>query len=974
MVSSVNQSYVLGLFNTNKDSNGIISINLSSLLSPSTSGSTSDSDSTVAPSFVAPNAPWNTGETPAQATSNVQNALAGLPIIPQSGSSVEPGEGVTPAESSDYNNLFNLYQGLSSLSDIATQAASTSLSPQQQSQLSNAFASGLSQVSSYVSSTDFNNLRLAFGGDTTTATAKLKSPGSPTTYQTAPLATTDTGDVPALDGDVQFNIAVTLNNKTKNIPIDLSGMGSQPRSLANVVTYVNQQLQTAGVQTRLAINRMPGSSQTITVGGSTVTLPPTPDEFGLQVNVGTSETVSFSAPQTAGAVYVGQTQGNPDPPPTVTPNGSGGFTTTTTPDTSTQLLKFQTDTTNVDAPPAVSGQANYVQGRVNAVNLPSSVTSVQAEQVGSDGSVYMLADVNNTVEGQSIQGTQDVALMKYDSAGNLVYTRTLGASSTATGLGLAVSSTGQVAVVGSVTGGLTGAVNGALNSGSTGPNAGDTDSFVTLYDSSGNEVWTERRGSTGNDSASQVSFSADGSTVYVAGQATGAMPGGGATVGGQDGYIEAFKTSATGTPSATFTQTFGTAGQDSVKGMVVSGNSLITASVENGDAVLRNYDISSGKPVLTNTRDLGSLQGGTISGLALNGSQVVVAGTTTNSVLSAGTVTSPPTAGVSNAFVAQVSASLTPSSSDAIAYLGDSGKTTATSLSVSGGQVWVGGTTTAALSGQTMQGTLDGYIAQVNVSTGQVVSANQFTGADGMADPTVIAASSTGASVLDRLGLPTTTLGTPASQELTSISSLRAGDQFTVAAGSGPPVTITIGASDTLATIGQEIQRASGNQATATVTKNASGQQTLVVTPAYTSASVTLGPGPNGENALPMLGLPEGMLNQTVTNNGVTMPADGGSKIYGLGLSGTLNLSSASQITQAQAGIDAAMGIVREAYQDMVTAETPKAPGATTAAAQANSGGTVPAYLTSEIANLQAGLARLTGGSTSTGTTLSTLA
>jgi hypothetical protein len=975
MVSAVNQSYLLGLFNTsNKDSNGIISINLSSLLPASSSSSSgSGSASTTTPTFVAPTAPWNTGVTPAQTSTNVQNALAGLPIIPQT-SSVGPGQGVTPAESTDYSDLFNLYQGLSSLSDLATQAAATNQSPQQQSQLASAFASGLSQVSSFVTNTSFSSLRLAFGGDTTTATAKLKSPGSPTTYQTAALATTDTGDVPALDGDVQFNIAVTLNNKTKNVPIDLSGMGSQTRSLANVVTYINQQLTTAGVQSRVAVNRMPGSAQTITVGGSTVTLPATPDEFGLQVNIGTSETVSFSAPQTAGAVYVGQTIGNPNPAPTLTTNSSGGLTTTTTPDTSAQLLKFQTDTTNVDAPPQTAGQANFVQGRVNAVNLPSSVTSVQAEQVGSDGSVYMLADVNNTVEGQSIQGTQDVALMKYDSAGNLVYTRTLGAASTATGLGLAVSSTGQVAVVGSVTGGLTGAVNGALNSGSTGPNADNSDSFVSLYDSSGNELWTERRGSSGADSASQVSFSADGSTVYVAGQATGAMPGGGSTIGGQDGYIEAFKTSAGGTPQATFTQTFGSTGQDSVKGMVVSGNSLITASVESGDAVLRNYDISSGTPVLTSSRDLGSLQGGTISGLALNGSQVVVAGTTSNPALSAGTVTSAATGGGSNAFVAQVSTGLTPSSGDAIAYLGNAGRTTATSLSVSGGQVWVGGTTTASLNGQTMLGTLDGYIAQVDVSTGQVVSSNQFTGKDGMADPTVIAASSTGASVLDRLGLPTTTLGAPASQELTSISSLRAGDQFTVATGSGLPVTITVGPTDTLATLAQTIQRATGNEATATVTKNASGQQTLTVAPAFSSASVIFGPGPNGQNALPLLGLPEGMLNDTITNNGVTKPADGGSKIYGLGLSGTLNLSSASQITQAQAGIDAAMGIVREAYQDMVTAETPTLPGQTAASAASSSQtGTVPAYLTSEIANLQAGLARLTGGSTSTGTTLDTL-
>ena len=239
-------------------------------------------------------------------------------------------------------------------------------------------------------------------------------------------------------------------------------------------------------------------------------------------------------------------------------------------------------------------------------------------QTAPDGSVYMLADVTTRRwKARTIQGTQDVALMKYDPAGHLIYTRTLGASDTATGLGLAVSSTGQVAVTGSVTGGLNGATEGALNSGATGSFSGDSDSFVTLYDASGNEVWTERRGSSQNDTASQVAFSADGKTVYVAGQAQGQMPGAGAGApqGGYDGYIEAFTTSATGTPKSTFTQTFGTTGDDVPKGMVVDGNTLITASVESGHAVLRNYDISSGSPVLAATRDLGDLQGGGIAGL-----------------------------------------------------------------------------------------------------------------------------------------------------------------------------------------------------------------------------------------------------------------------------------------------------------------------------------------------------------------------
>ena len=229
--------------------NGIINVDLSGLASLS-SGAGAGAGFPTGP--VAPRAPWAKAETPAQASANVQNALAGLPIINQSGSSVGVGKGITPAQSADYNKLFNLYQGLATLSDLAAQAASSSISPQQQTQLANVFAGGLSQVSKYISEAQFNSLRLAYGGDTTKATATLKTPGTPTTYQTPALATTNIGDVPALGGNFVFNISVTLNKQTKNIPIDLAGMGTQTRSLANVVTYMNDQLKAAGVDTRVA--------------------------------------------------------------------------------------------------------------------------------------------------------------------------------------------------------------------------------------------------------------------------------------------------------------------------------------------------------------------------------------------------------------------------------------------------------------------------------------------------------------------------------------------------------------------------------------------------------------------------------------------------------------------------------------------------------------------------------------------------
>lgn len=933
------QSYVLGLFNsTSSKTNGVISMDLSSLLSSSAAAAA------AAPAQrVAPTPPWNSAEPAAQANANVQTALAGQPIVNESAAQLD-----LPGASADYKKLFALYKALDTLSNIAAQAAGGN-SPEQQSQLSKAFNSGLAQISSYVGDAGFSKLRLADGADATSASATLQTAKPATTYVTPPLANSLTADVPAFAGNAQFNISIKRNAQSFNVPIDLAGLGSQPRSLANVIGYINNQLAAAGVETRVASNKTPGQPQTITTGGHTVTLPPTSDQYGLQIKIGTSEQVTFTAPQTAGAVYVAQTVGNPNP---------DGDPTTKDSDTRNQLLKFQTDTVNVDAPPQIASQPNYVAGRVFANNLEPNIGTVHATQVGPDGSVYMLADVTGTAYGQTIQGSQDVALVKYDTAGRLVYSRTLGASSSASGLGLAVSATGQVAISGSVTGALYGSTDGALNSGPTGAFADETDSFVTLYDSSGNETWTARRGSAQQDQASQVAFSADGSTVYVAGQAQGALPGAGAPIGGYDGYIEAFTTTAQGTPKAAFTQTFGTTGQDSVKGMVVDGNSLITASVENGHAVLRNFDISSGTPALSSTRDLGDLQGGNITGLALNGGQLVVAGTTTNGALAAGTVTRAASGG-SDAFAAQVSENLSASGTDAIAYYGGAGDDKATSLAVSGGQVWIGGQAGTDLPGQPAVGTKDGFIAQLDISTGAIVNSERFTGKDGMAAPTAIAVDTSGSSFLDRLGLPKGPIGLDTSQQLTAQSSLRPGEQFTISTGQGPATKITIDKGETLDTLALKIQRASGFQALATVT-TVSGQRQLKIVPASSQMTVTLGAGPSDRNALTTLGLPEGMINLTTVTNGVIMPADGGSKIYGLGLSSTLNIDSAAQVSHARAVVGAAMGIVRRAYQDLVTAATPQT--AASAAAAAGKTGAVPAYLSAELANLQAGLARLTGG------------
>lgn len=925
MVTPIDPNLLLGIYNSRMGSGGL------SLATGSTANKR-----------VAPTAPWTQERTPAEASAAVKAALAGRKFVDENAAQLD-----LASASTDYRKLFALYQGLSTLNGLVDQIQKKGLSSIETQRIQKTFAAGLQQVTAYARTAELEKLRLTSGevGSTTKTTIPIAA--AKTEYVTAPLYAGSSADaVPRFQGDVKFSISVKRSGVTYNVPVDLNDMGAQVRSMGNVVNFINDKLAAQGVDTRFATQRLPGQERTVTVGGKTIKLGPGPDQWALKIKAG-GETVSFGAADTANAVYMAQGVGDPNPDGKIDTNDSL---------VRQQLVKFQTDTTTVAAPIQAQDDANWVDGRAFAKTLGPEVKTVRATKVGPDGSVYMLADVINKTAGQELKGEQDVALLKYDAAGNLAYSRTLGASETASGLGLAVSATGKVAIAGSVVGGLNGAQEGPMNSGPTGAFAEETDSFVTVFNADGEEEWTQRRGARLADEASQVVFG-DNDMIYVAGRSKSGLPG--ATgLGDWDSYIEGFGPPSTATATlgkvpATFTQNFGTAGADRPAGMVLDGTNLITASVENGRGVLRRFDISSGTPVLTSTRDLGDLQGGDITGLALDGGDVVVAGSTTNGSLSVGTTTRAHAGGI-DAFAARISKDLSPGGS--IAYYGGAGDDRATALSVSNGQVFIAGSAGTDLPGQPVVGKKDGFLAKLDVATGAIDWSRRFTGKEGYAAPSAIAVDATGASSLDRLGLPKGTIDLTDSQKITAGSSLRAGEQFTVRAGSGRAQTVTIEASDTLETLATKIKRATGFQAKVTVTTTA-GIRKLTVTPLNNRTVIEFGAGKVDKDALEFLGIPEGVVRNTVVGDKGAVPADGKGQIYGLGLEADLNLNDAQEIAHAAADLATAMGVIRKAYKDLVAAASPKSPQAAAAAAT----GQVPTYLKNQIANYQAALTRLGG-------------
>ena len=703
---------------------------------------------------VAPTAPWNGTATPGEASAAIKAAISGRKFVNEGAAKLD-----LAGASADYRKLFALYQGLGSLMGVAEQAGAKSLTAGEKTRLSDVFNRGSSEIGAYVDDISFEKLRLIQGDAATFAKTKLNVARIRTEYQTPPLVSgASSSVVEAFQGNVQFNVTINRSGTNIVVPIDLSAMGATSRTMGNTVDYINSQLAAAGVDARFASVRIPGGPKTTTVNGKTVTLGTNPDQYAMKVKVTLGETVSFSTAATAGAVYLAQDAGNPDPD-------------------------------------------------------------------------------------------------------------------------------GKIAVTGSVVGALNGAVEGALNS--SGTFAGQTDSFVTVFDADGHELWSQRRGARQGDEATDVAFGADG-TVYVTGRASSSLPGTSA-IGGSDSYLEAFKADVNGKIQTLFTTTFGTTGTDKPAGIVVDGTSVITASNEDGRAVLRRYDVSGASPVLTSTRDLGDLQGGEITGIALDGGEVVVAGSAGNPALAAGTITRAHSGG-SDAFAARISANLGPGGS--IAYYGGAGDDKATALAIgASGEVWLAGSAGTDLPGYADKiGTKDGFLTRLDVAAGTVEWARRFTGKDGRAAPTSIAVDTAGASVLDRIGLPKGELDLSDSQRLTAASSIRAGDQFTVKTRDGTAKTITIDAAETLDTLAQKIRRASSFQAKVTVT-SVGGLRSLKIEPSTDSQIIEFAIGKNGKDALELLGIPEGVVRKTRTVDGKTVAADGRATLYGLGLPTNLTLN-----------------------------------------------------------------------------------
>jgi len=838
--------------------------------------------------------------------------------------------------SGDLKKLYTAYLALSKLQAIASKAAADGTISATLGGLDKTFQKGLSQIYDYLDAQTFDQLTLIDGEKRPSAKTALAVPRTLVPqYTTGVLVRGNYDDPLPLSGTETFNVAVKKNGVTTNVAIDLSQV-SGPLNLDNVVAYINDQLAANNVVTRFARNKIDAG------------------QFGLVINGVETETVTLSAASATPTVYVAGVSGSGS-------NAAG------------QVLRFNDNgssaaagfTSRIEANDGltsteVTGTDEYGKATTSTITTPiSAASTANATAVDAQGNIFVVGTTQGTLANQTIKGSQDAYLTKYDSTGTILWTRLIGTSSSAEGFAVATDSSGNVVVAGRVDTELTG--------GSVG---GGTDSFVTKFNSAGEEVFTYQISPLSDDGATSLTIGPDNS-IYVGGYAKSAITSG-TTYAGGGGDATVVKLSAAG--KREWSREFGTAGVDQTRSLAIAADgNLLVATIENDHAVLRKFDSSTGSGSALWTVDLGALNGGSVGAIAVDGNAIYVGGASANANLNASGTASivTPSSGGLDGFVSRIDDAGASASANFTTYIGTTSGDAVRGLAAAGGAVYVTGDTSGTLPGETKSGTLNGFVAKLD-SSGVTQWTEQYSGRNGVASGKALAVDTQGSSALDALGLPRGTLDLSDSQLLTANSSLRVGDYFEISINGKTASRITIKAGETMRSLATRLNALLLTKGKATTLSSSNGYQLLVS--ANAGNAITFIAGKEGSDALKSLGIAaDTIVNESKPKSknsddtpATTIKAEDLTPLnnyVALALDTRIDLTTKANAAKAQKEMESALRAIRLAYDTLTNGKF--VPGTGKYANGNQTKGKVPAYLQAQLANYQAGLQRLTGGSSS---------
>jgi len=407
---------------------------------------------------------------------------------------------------------------------------------------------------------------------------------------------------------------------------------------------------------------------------------------------------------------------------TVNANGAFSFTT--------RILDGGSYNVTLLTQPSGPGQTCAVRngsGLVNAANVTNVVvycpwtkqlgalgksTAGYAIAIDPNGNIYVTGSTTGGLDGNTLTGTDDFFLTKYDNAGVKKYTRQLGVAGAATvGESVATDANGNVYVAGYTAGGLDGNTL-----------TGTTDFFLTKYDSAGVKQYTKQLGIAGNSAFGETVATDANGNVYVAGYTSGGLDGNTLT-----GTTDFFLTKYDSTGVKQYTRQFGVASAATIGESVTTdanGNVYVAGYTTGGldgntltgttDFFLTKYDSAGAKQYTKQLGVTGNSAFGEAVATDANGS-VYVAGYTSGG-LDGNTLT-----GTTDFFLTKYDGT---GAKQYTKQLGVAGRDTygysvATDAT---GNIYVAGYTNGGLDGNALTGTQDSFVTKYN-STG----AKQYT-------------------------------------------------------------------------------------------------------------------------------------------------------------------------------------------------------------------------------------------------------
>ncbi len=848
---------------------------------------------------------------------------------------------VLQTQNKDEKALFALYQALSDLKTVADYAAESTTPTALLAKLSTQFRGGFSQVQDYVRKAELEKLTLLFGNKEPRAQTDISlGKNDPDILGAALSVSSKTQVIPGITGNEIFTLNIDNISENDDIVIDLSKM-VDPINLTNLTSFINQEIN--------ALTIVNGDGETVTKYRTDFAVEEvSTGKFALSVVAGSGETVTFSAAATEPSLYITGTHSD---------TGYGATETATL--TKLRSLAAGTPVTEFSNQIAGTDQSNALppltdeDGKVIESDDELFETHATGSVVDSQGNVFVVGDSQGDF-GNQINGAtdQDVFLSKYDASGNLLFSRLLGAAEHAEAFDIVIDSSDNVYIAGQVNNELTG------SDVFTG-----FDSFVTKFDNKGLELWSHQQDTVATDQATSLAIDASGDVIVV-GDISGRLNSSTTHGGGSDIFITKLS-GVTGTLTSS-AQIGGTGAEYGRAVTIAADGNILLASKEDGRAVIRKLDATDLTLELA-TYDLGDLGGGSISDIVVDAAgDVYVAGTSFNGSLSGGTVTSAHSGG-GDGFITKLSDSGGSLSATFTHFLGSSGADSIESLSVQNGAIYVAGKTNGTLPGASKTGTTDAFAAKIDATTGSADFIRQFGGATGNNSSTSVAFSAAGSSILTKLGLPTGSYDNKQTYNIETQTSARVGDHFFISVNGGTAQKITINAGDDYATLAKRIQRVSYRFITATSITGTNGPELKIETKDNSTVEIFAGEG--SRDALVKLGLePKKILSSEAlfnlgTDETVGTDPDNLGGIFALKLLSAYSLRSKKEAEFVSSQIDTALETVKRAFRsltyDPVKAQILKDSKLKT--------GTVPAYLSKQLANYQDGLSRLTALSGNSG-------